>query len=71
MQTILGSGGIIGTDLAKELVRYTDDIRLVSRNPLRVSPGDKLFPADLTVRELVMDAVKGSDIVYLTAGFHI
>ncbi len=70
MQTILGSGGIIGTDLAKELVRYTDDIRLVSRNPLRVSPGDKLFPADLTVRELVMDAVKGSDIVYLTAGFH-
>lgn len=33
MQTILGAGGSIGTELAKELINYTKDIRLVSRNP--------------------------------------
>ncbi len=33
MQTILGSGGAIGIPLAKELKNYTDQIRLVSRNP--------------------------------------
>jgi nucleoside-diphosphate-sugar epimerase len=69
MQTILGSGGVISRGLAVELARYTDEIRLVSRNPVRVNEGDRLFPADLTVRELVMNAVKGSDTVYLTAGF--
>ena len=69
MQTILGSGGIISHGLAAELARYTDEIRLVSRNPMRVNPGDKLFPADLTLRELVMNAVRDSYTVYLTAGF--
>lgn len=33
MQTILGSGGAIGTDLAKALTQFTNDIKLVSRNP--------------------------------------
>ena len=34
MQTILGSNGPIGQELAKELARnYTRDIRLVSRHP--------------------------------------
>lgn len=34
MQTILGSSGQIGQELAKELYKnYTHDIRLVSRNP--------------------------------------
>lgn len=34
MQTILGSNGQIGHELAKELSKhYTTDIRLVSRNP--------------------------------------
>ncbi len=32
-QTILGAGGSIGIELAKELKKYTSDIRLVSRNP--------------------------------------
>ena len=36
MQTILGSGGAIGVQLAKELTKYTNEIRLVSRNPLAV-----------------------------------
>ncbi|MBN1386905.1 MAG: NAD-dependent epimerase/dehydratase family protein [Bacteroidales bacterium] len=69
MQTILGSGGIISHGLASELARYTDEIRLVSRNPVRVNPHDTLFPADLTLREPVMLAVRDSYTVYLTAGF--
>jgi nucleoside-diphosphate-sugar epimerase len=71
MQTILGSSGIIGKEVAKELHRsYTKDIRLVSRNPKPVNPTDHLFKADLMNRGQVMEAVKGSDIVYLTVGIH-
>lgn len=33
MQTILGSGGAIGIELAKALKEFTNEIRLVSRNP--------------------------------------
>ncbi|GET21538.1 NAD-dependent dehydratase [Prolixibacter denitrificans] len=69
MQTILGAGGAIGIDLAKELLAYTDKIRLVSRNPVRVNAGDELFPADLTKAESIDEAVKGSDVVYLVVGF--
>lgn len=68
MQTILGSGGAIGIELAKALTRHTRDIRLVSRTPQRVNPTDHLFPADLTNPADVQEAVAGSDIVYLTAG---
>lgn len=68
MQTILGSTGIIGRTLAKELAQYTDKIRLVSRNPKKVNEGDELVKADLLNSQQVTDAVKGSDIVYLTAG---
>ncbi|GET28122.1 NAD-dependent dehydratase [Prolixibacter sp. SD074] len=69
MQTILGAGGAIGIDLAKELLAYTDKIRLVSRNPVKVNAGDELFPADLTNAESIDEAVKGSEVVYLVVGF--
>jgi nucleoside-diphosphate-sugar epimerase len=68
MQTILGSTGIIGRLLAKELLQHTNKIRLVSRNPNKVNTGDELVKADLLNRQQVIDAVKGSDVVYLTAG---
>lgn len=68
MQTILGAGGDIGIELAKALRMYTQDIRLVSRNPSRVHPEDQLFRADLTVEQQVLNAVNGSEVVYLTAG---
>jgi nucleoside-diphosphate-sugar epimerase len=68
MQTILGSGGVIGTELAKSLPEYTKSIRLVSRNPEKVNETDELFKADLTQHRQVMDAVSGSEIVYLTVG---
>lgn len=68
MQTILGSGGAIGIELAKALRQYTDHIRLVSRNPERVNSDDHLIAADLTIPADVMRATEGSRIVYLTAG---
>jgi nucleoside-diphosphate-sugar epimerase len=68
MQTILGSSGIIGTELAKALTQYTDKIRLVSRNPKRVNPNDQLVVADLTDANQVLSAVEGSQVVYLTVG---
>lgn len=68
MQTILGSSGVIGTELAKSLTQYTDKIRLVSRNPKRVNPNDQLAIADLTNAQQVLSAVEGSEVVYLTAG---
>jgi len=68
MQTILGAGGIIGRELAKSLPRYTDRIRLVSRNPKKVNPTDEIVSADLLDAEQTLKAVQGSEIVYLTAG---
>jgi nucleoside-diphosphate-sugar epimerase len=68
MQTILGSGGAIANDLAIELKKYSSEIRLVSRHPKKVNETDEIFLADLTDKELVGEAVKGSEVVYLTAG---
>ncbi len=68
MQTILGSGGIIANHLAKTLPEYTKDIRLVSRNPKTVTGNEELIAGDLLSAEQVMKAVKGSEVVYLTAG---
>lgn len=69
MQTILGAGGPIGTELAKALKNYTSQIRLVSRNPEKVNPEDQLLSGDLLDYATVDKAVKGSDVVYLTVGF--
>lgn len=69
MQTILGANGTIGSILAKELIEYTDKIRLVSRNPKKVNVSDELFPADLSNPAIVDQAINGSDVVYLVVGF--
>ncbi len=69
MQTILGSGGGIGTPLARELKKYTDRIRLVSRNPKKVNETDELFPADFNDFSQIDKAIEGSDVVYVTVGF--
>lgn len=69
LNTILGANGTIGSVLAKELTRYTSRIRLVSRNPRKINPGDELFPADLSDAQAVEKAVAGSGIVYLLVGF--
>ena len=68
MQTILGANGTIGSVLAKELMTYTDKVRLVSRNPVKVNPSDELFKADLTVPGIADEAIAGSEVVYLVVG---
>jgi nucleoside-diphosphate-sugar epimerase len=68
MQAILGSGGAIGIDLARELKKYSDKIRLVSRSPKKVNEDDELFSCNLTDHTLVETALKGVEIAYLTVG---
>ncbi len=68
MQTILGAGGAIGVALATELTKYTTDIRLVSRKPFKVNETDQLFAADLMDPTQVKQAIRGSDVVYITVG---
>jgi nucleoside-diphosphate-sugar epimerase len=70
MQTILGSGGAIGSELAKALFQnHTKEIRLVSRNPKRVNPTDELYSADLSNPTEIDAAIAGSEVVYITIGF--
>ncbi|MFJ6537860.1 NAD-dependent epimerase/dehydratase family protein [Paenarthrobacter sp. NPDC091711] len=69
MQTILGANGQIAVELARELHRaHTSDLRLVSRNPRKVSESDVVISADLLDAGQTAAAVRGSDIVYFTAG---
>ncbi|WP_319480457.1 NAD-dependent epimerase/dehydratase family protein [uncultured Draconibacterium sp.] len=68
-QTILGAGGAIGVELAKALPKYTDKIRLVSRNPQKVNEKDELMKADLLNPKEVDKAINGSSVVYVTIGF--
>ncbi|MCE1202543.1 MAG: NAD-dependent epimerase/dehydratase family protein [Bacteroidia bacterium] len=67
-QTILGSGGAIGTSLAMHLQQHTGNIRLVSRNPRKVNDTDMLFKADLANAAEAKQAVEGSSVCYLTIG---
>ena len=69
MQTILGANGTIGSVLAKELAKYTQQIRLVSRNPKKVNQTDELYAADLSKPENIDQAIAGSSVVYLLVGF--
>lgn len=69
MQTVLGANGQIATELARELRRqYTGDVRLVSRNPRKVNEADSVVSANLLDASQTVEAVKGSDVVYFTAG---
>lgn len=68
MQTILGSGGAIANVLAKELLAYTKDIQLVSRNPVKVNETDTLLALDLCDKQGLIQALKGSEVAYLTVG---
>lgn len=69
MQTILGASGQIGHELAVNLERdFTDRIRLVSRNPTKVNDSDETRRANLLDATETLQAVEGSEIVYLTAG---
>ena len=69
MQTILGSGGAIGIPLAKELKKFTNQIRLVSRNPKKVNETDELYPIDVNDITQIDKAIAGSEVVYVVIGF--
>ena len=72
MQTILGANGQIAEGLARELRQsFTSDIRLVSRKPRKVNDTDSTFSANLLDAEKTDEAVKGSEIAYLTVGLPI
>ena len=68
MHVILGAGGVIGNELARNLYGLTDRIRLVSRHPRPVNTNDQVFAADLTHADQVFEAVRGANVAYLTAG---
>lgn len=69
MQTVLGSNGQIGQEVAKEIYRkYSKKIRLVGRHPKKIHPTDELISADLMDFEQTKTAIDGSDIVYFTVG---
>ncbi len=69
MQTILGSGGGIGIPLATALSNYTNEIRLVSRNPKKINATDELCPIDVNDLIQIDKAIAGSEVVYVTIGF--
>ncbi|MFW6276584.1 MAG: NAD-dependent epimerase/dehydratase family protein [Bacteroidota bacterium] len=68
MQVIFGAGGPIGRQLSKELKKYTDSVRLVSRKAKKTLPECIAFQADLAKKNDAIEAAKGCEIVYLTAG---
>ncbi|NVN38371.1 SDR family oxidoreductase [Komagataeibacter swingsii] len=69
MQTILGANGQIATELARTLHQHhAGALRLVSRNPCKVNEDDTLMAANLLDAGQTTQAVKGSRIVYFTAG---
>ena len=68
MQTILGTNGVIGRELSKNLTQYTKEIKQVSRNPKKVNDTDSIFSADLLDYNQTEKAIEGSEITYLVAG---
>lgn len=69
MQTILGANGQIAVELARELGRHhAEGLRLVSRTPRPVHTTDELVSANLLDAQQTAEAVRGSRIVYFTAG---
>ena len=69
MQTILGASGAAGTELVKQLINYTKEIKLISRNPQKVNETDQLMIADLSDPALLDEAINGSEVVYVTIAF--
>jgi len=67
LHTILGANGSIANELVPVLIANNEKIRLVSRNPEPVA-GAETVAADATNYEQVLNAVQGSDVVYLLIG---
>lgn len=68
MQTILGAGGAIGTELVAELAQFRQQVRLVGRNPTLVPGATEVVAADISDLDQTIKAVSGSTVVYLMVG---
>ncbi|WP_295672295.1 NAD-dependent epimerase/dehydratase family protein [uncultured Mucilaginibacter sp.] len=69
MHTILGAGGAVANALTRELTNKNETIRLVSRKPIANTAKNITWKkADLLNYAEVLEAAKGSTVIYLTAG---
>src|SRR6185503_16687605 len=68
MVTVLGAGGAIGNELAKDLMARNESIRLVSRNPKAVAGATETLAADLSRLDDTVKAVSGCSVAFLVAG---
>jgi nucleoside-diphosphate-sugar epimerase len=69
MHTILGAGGAVANALTRELTNNNETIRLVSRKPIQPSGKNTTWrKADLLNYSELLEASKGSTVIYLTAG---
>ena len=68
MHTILGAGGAIGRPLLKELNHKGIPVRVVSRSASPAGGARDARAVDLSDRQAVIDAVAGSEVVYLLVG---
>ncbi len=67
LHTIIGSGGVIGNELAKELILHKESLRLVSRNP-KAFGNAELIAANATDPTSMLQAVQGSAVIYVCIG---
>ena len=69
MHTILGAGGAVANALTRELENNNETIRLVSRRPVVNNNKNVSWKkADLLNYAELVEAAKGSTVIYLTAG---
>ncbi len=68
MHTILGAGGPVSNALAQELLKNNQPVRLVSRRKIENSKNATWVGADLKNYQQVLQAVLGSEVIYMCAG---
>lgn len=68
VQTIIGGNGTIGSEVAKQLNLMGIPVRIASRSPVKVNPGDELAYLDVFNPVSIVKAVQGSETVYLILG---
>ncbi|NCD68482.1 NAD-dependent epimerase/dehydratase family protein [Mucilaginibacter agri] len=69
IHTIFGAGGPVANALTKQLIDHNETIRLVSRRPSTIAGKNVTWQkADLLNYAEVLQAAKGSGVIYLCAG---
>jgi len=69
MHTILGAGGPVANALKQELINHNETVKLVSRKPIKTEGKNISWQkADLLNYNEVLEATKGSTVIYLCAG---